>query len=325
MKRQIIVWTISLLLTACYHSDNSSRGSKKSETLLANTYTDTTLKTIDTLVDVGKHKLHFKIIQGRGIPILFESGAGSDGSAWDTILNPIAEITGATLITYDRAGVGRSTIDTSETDSSKHGILSGLNDLEIALNKLGYDKQIMLISHSYGGYYTTLYASAHPNLVKSIVLIDVSHNFHERYVEKETREHEKETQDFKKSNLGFYYLAVTFPETIKLMRNYSIPTNIPTIDFVDGISFQENKEKTEHWKECHKQFVNNHPKCIGITANGCGHSIWMDNPSLIIISISKLYAEVSNEKQKINIYSRTLNYAINSSNSTKEEKRVKTH
>ena len=33
---------------------------------------------IDTMIDVGGYKLHFNIIRGKGIPILFEAGAGDD-------------------------------------------------------------------------------------------------------------------------------------------------------------------------------------------------------------------------------------------------------
>lgn len=80
-------------------------------------------QTGDTTVVVGNHTLHFEIMKGSETPILFEAGAGDNVSVWSTILQPIAEITGATLITYDRAGFGESTIDTSETDASKHGII----------------------------------------------------------------------------------------------------------------------------------------------------------------------------------------------------------
>jgi hypothetical protein len=37
-------------------------------------------QTIDTLIDVGGYRLHFNIITGKGVPILFESGGGDDGS-----------------------------------------------------------------------------------------------------------------------------------------------------------------------------------------------------------------------------------------------------
>jgi len=35
---------------------------------------------IDTLINVGTYKLHFKILEGKEAPILFESGGGLDAS-----------------------------------------------------------------------------------------------------------------------------------------------------------------------------------------------------------------------------------------------------
>jgi hypothetical protein len=37
-------------------------------------------QTIDTLIDFGGYRLHFNIVQGDGVPILFESGGVDDGS-----------------------------------------------------------------------------------------------------------------------------------------------------------------------------------------------------------------------------------------------------
>lgn len=274
---------------------------------------------IDTLVDVGNHKLHFNIIKGSGIPILFEAGGGSDGTVWNSILKPIADITGATIITYDREGFGKSTINTLETEVSKHGILNSILDLEIGLKKLGYNKQIMLVSHSFGGYYSTLYSVRNPNLVKSIVLIDINHNFMEKFVESDLKKQEKLIPEWKKTNLGLYYMASNIREITEMMSKLSIPQNIPVVDFVNGISPFKEIEKVEFWKECHKKFVESHPKSVGITAFECGHGIWFDNPSLVITTITKSYAEMLNEKQKTEVYKRTLNYASSSLNNMKKE------
>src|SRR6201986_5253813 len=97
---------------------------------------------IDTLVDVGCYRLHFHILKGKGMPILFEAGSGAGGDTWDTILKPIAAITGATLITYDRSGFEKSELDTSNQDLDKHGILHSIEGLEIGLKKLGYSGNI---------------------------------------------------------------------------------------------------------------------------------------------------------------------------------------
>ena len=282
-------------------------------------------QTIDTLVDVGNHKLHFNIIKGKGIPILFEAGGGSDATVWHSILKPIAEITGATIITYDREGFGKSTINTLETDFAKHGMLNSILDLETGLKKLGYNKQIMLVSHSYGGYFTTLYSVRNPNLVKSIVLIDVNHNFMDKFVESDLKKQELLIPEWKKNNLGIYYMATNIRETVKMMNEISIPKNIPVVDLVSGVQSFKETEKIEYWKECHKKFVESHPKSIGITAFECGHGIWFDNPSLVITTIAKSYAETLNEKEKIKVYERALNYTINSSNNVKKENNTYIH
>ena len=73
---------------------------------------------IDTLIAVGGYKLHFNILKGKGVPILFESGNGDDATVWKDLLKFIHDSTGATLITYDRAGLGVSGIDTLKINIS---------------------------------------------------------------------------------------------------------------------------------------------------------------------------------------------------------------
>lgn len=279
-------------------------------------------QTIDTLVSVGNHKLHFNIIKGKGTPILFESSGGADSRIWNSILVPISKITGSTLITYDRAGHGKSTIDTSQTDVTKHGIISLVEDLETGLKKLGYDKEIILVAHSYGGYLATLYATRHSQLVKSVILIDVNHNFMDKYGEEDIKSLEKYLPEMKQKFIGLYYQVSNERETTKMMSQLSIPINIPVVDFVAGIPLFQETDKIEHWKECHKKFIESHPKSIGITAYECGHSIWYQNPSLVINTITKSYAETQNEKDKAVVYERAMNYAINSSNDVKRENKA---
>ncbi len=127
------------------------------------------------MVDANGARLHFHIIRGTGIPILFDAGGGDDGTVWTDLLKPLAQVTGTTLITYDRAGFGQSQITDMNPDIQRHGIVNGIEDLEAALRKLGYDGDIMLVAHSYGGFYSELYAFRHPNHVKAVVLIEAIH------------------------------------------------------------------------------------------------------------------------------------------------------
>ncbi|KOS06867.1 hypothetical protein AM493_13135 [Flavobacterium akiainvivens] len=248
---------------------------------------------IDTLVDVGKHKLLFHIIKGKGMPILFETGGGADGNAMNTILQPIAEKTGATLITYDRAGFGQSTVDTLETDITKHDILHGIEDLELALKKLGYNGNIMLVAHSYGGWYSTLFAARNQEKVKGAVLIDVNHDYYtDEYLSETLAQQKNDIETWKNNNPGFYYMAVNLRSTVELMRKTPFPSKIPVIDFVNGIPFWKDAEKIERWKKCHRDFVNAQTNRIGIIATGCGHLIYNDNPGLVINSIVEMYNRI---------------------------------
>lgn len=75
--------------------------------------------------------------------------------------------TKATIITYDRAGLGKSEIDTT-----KISFQNEVKDLEIALKKLGYSKKIYLVCHSFGGYYASYFVYRNPKKVKGVVCVD---------------------------------------------------------------------------------------------------------------------------------------------------------
>lgn len=254
-------------------------------------------QTLDTLVDVGGYKLHFNIIKGKGVPILFEAGAGDDGSVWNGILPTIAKITGTTIITYDREGFGKSEIDTNEIVDKNHGIEHGIVALEVALKKLGYDKKINLVAHSFGGMYVSLYAVRHPDLVNSIVFIDANHamcvtgawieSFNKKIPKKE------------KSNLGMYYLNYTWANAVSILKQKTLPAKIPIIDMVAEFS-----SFPVDWNECHKQFADAHPGTETVLAKGCSHYIFLQNPSLVIQEVTKAFCSNIKEKEKTAVQNR---------------------
>jgi tetratricopeptide (TPR) repeat protein len=275
-------------------------------------------QTLDTLINVGDHQIHFNITKGKGIPILFESGADDDSRAWESIIKPISEVTGTTLITYDRAGFFKSTLS-AKIDTSKKEILRSYEDLETGLKKLGYDKEIMLVAHSYGGHLATLYAVKHPYLVKSVVLIDASGNFFikKKYVDEVLRVAESQPL-LKKENPAQYNIYVNANETAQLMKTYSIPTHIPVTDIVRGLFNDFDEDKTQFWLDCHQQFAASHPKSRSISANGCHHYIWGDNPGLVIQIISNMYADILT-KDHIKVLERLANYSITLTNEVKKQ------
>jgi tetratricopeptide (TPR) repeat protein len=270
---------------------------------------------LDTLVDVGGYKLHFNIIKGNGTPILFEAGSGAYSSDWDTILPSIYKVTGTTLITYDRAGFGTSELNTKDTNILNHGIRNGIEELEIGLKKLGYDKTIILVCHSYGGFYTTLFAAQNPNKVKYVIRLDAG------LVEAFTDDNLKTYHSFKvdkSAGLGKYYETINFKNTVYLMRQTKFPSHIPVIDIIAGIPYHNKTEQQiNEFEKAHINFVNSSPNRILIKANGSEHDIKYDNPSLVINAIIKAYSETLDESQKCNVLSKAITNAIDLANQTK--------
>ena len=275
-------------------------------------------QTIDTLLDVGGYRLHFHIVKGKGMPILFEAGSGADVTVWDPILKPLADITHATLITYDRAGFGKSELDTTNDDVDTHGILYGIKGLETGLKKLGYDGNIMLIASSFGGFCATLYAGRHPATVKAAVLIDANHIcwFTDAWVDSEMKERRRTSESIKKQNLAYYYQSLNLQNTVELMRKTPFPATIPVIDLVSEFNFPDSVYAAR-WKVCHRQFADAQPNRQGITAYACGHIIFRDNLSLVINAIVKAYTGTLGKEQGDEIMKRFLAYSLEAANDEK--------
>jgi pimeloyl-ACP methyl ester carboxylesterase len=244
---------------------------------------------IDTLISVGNSRLHFHVIKGQNMPILFESGGGDSWKVWNKISTVIADSTKATIITYDRMGFGKSDIDTSEK-----GIVNEIKNLEIALGKLGYTGNIMLVAHSLGGFYSILYASRHPHKIKAAVMLDANLAcfFTDEHIEKNQAGNDTEIQKFKEQkNWGMYRLMRDFTDNIYVMRKTTFPANIPVVDIVAEKTHFIDSTDIKDWDECHKRFVADAPNRKLIIAKGSGHYIYFDKPELTIKEIVKTYLE----------------------------------
>ena len=277
---------------------------------------------IDSLVDVGGYNMHFNIIQGKGTPIIFEAGAGNSGSVWNSILEPIHSVTGTTLITYDRSGFGQSELNPNHTEDSDYGIVNGIEELEKGLQELGYDDDIILVSHSYGGLYNALYASRHPEDTKYVILIDAVVNSY--WTDELLEEYHSDPvlrEDFNRE--GMYYLAANYVETCRYMRSVEFPTNTPVLNiYAENIVKigSEFENTDEAWNKTLKEYGDSRSNVKTILAEGSGHYIFIDNPGLIINAIIKAYIETLDENQQLVLLKKALDNAIDLSVKAKKYK-----
>lgn len=130
---------------------------------------DAGLQAKDIVVD-GK-ALHFVVQPGSeaGPIIVLEAGATLDSTSWNGVIEALRNKTCATVIAYDRAGMGKSApLDTP------YDIVQEVDRLREGLRQLGQARPLLLVGHSYGGYLIQLYAHRNPADVAGIVYVDAN-------------------------------------------------------------------------------------------------------------------------------------------------------
>ncbi len=121
-----------------------------------------------TLVDIGTHRLHIDC-QGNTDPtIIVDAGLGVISLEWKHIQKAVAKHTRICL--YDRAGYGYS--DPGPLPRTSSFIVDELYNLLI---QAGLKGPFILTGHSFGGYNMQLFASRYPNDSAGVILVDSSH------------------------------------------------------------------------------------------------------------------------------------------------------
>lgn len=240
---------------------------------------------LDTILNVNPYKLHFKVLRGNNPPILFESGGGLDASQWDSIARTVHRRLRATVITYDRAGFGKSSFDTAG-----YTILQEIKSLEAALQKLGYDDaNLLLVGHSLGGFYNRVYAARHPRQVKGLVLLDPripsygDRQFARNYFRRLNR------NDFEAEYLSLYYLLARMECTSHYVGQVPLPAAIPVLDIMAEQGPFEEATENERFKADQRNLVKAHPNRRLLVAKGSSHDIPRDKPTLVIDQVVNFY------------------------------------
>jgi len=230
--------------------------------------------------------------EGKGdVTVVFESGFGNDSSVWSQIA-PKIRAAGAQTWVYDRAGMGKSTIDTSTPYSLDHDV----HILRTALTDCGIHGPVVMVGHSYGGAISLL-ASIEDSRIKGLVLLDavVPGVWPKSEVDKNLEMMRAQYKEVREKAPGLAKVAIPWaeamPATAKRVDSLNVPDALPIEDVV-AEKGRDNAVSAQIWMDAHKAFTANHPHREYIFAKGSSHKVMLDKPDLVVDAIVRMLAQV---------------------------------
>jgi pimeloyl-ACP methyl ester carboxylesterase len=110
-------------------------------------------------VTILENEIYYEI-SGEGPPLIMLHNGFYSGATWDGVRDELSRQ--YTVVTYDRAGYGRST--KSDFGVADDIVEEGVAELALLLEHLGYD-QVNLLGHCLGGAIALLYTARNPDRV----------------------------------------------------------------------------------------------------------------------------------------------------------------
>ncbi|MGW3593437.1 alpha/beta fold hydrolase [Streptomyces sp. NPDC005167] len=239
------------------------------------------------------HRLAFHVTQGDGRTIVLDSGGGEDSSQWKDLVPKLHADTGATVVTYDRAGLGRS-----EVVPGPWKVESAVSDLEAGLEQLGVTKNVTLVSHSQAGEIAHYFAKDNSKMLSGAVLVDANlpQFFTDEEIPRLVAATKPQIDAAKKDpdrpeNRQLISTAEGFALAHKAFHKVTWPDSVPaTVMVSEKTPLDGSPVDAQRWRDAAASFVQDRPGRTLVTAEGSSHEVPKDRPDLVLKEIEDMVA-----------------------------------
>lgn len=243
------------------------------------------------MIDNGGHRLAFHVTRGHGATIVLDAGGGEDSAYWKHLVRRIHAATGATVITYDRAGLGRS-----DVVPGPWRVAGAVSDLASGLRQLGVTRDVTLVSHSQAGEIATYFAREHPEMLAGAVLVDASLPplYTDEQIARLVAANRPRIDAARKDpdeprNRQLIATAESYVPMHRAYHRAAWPDAVPaTVIVSERTPFDGSPEDTRRWRDAAASFVRGGPHRTLVTAEGSSHDIPVDRPDLVLREIERM-------------------------------------
>jgi pimeloyl-ACP methyl ester carboxylesterase len=244
---------------------------------------------LDTMVDMGRYRVHVVLHRGTvPITVVMESGGGATLEAWAGVDARIAQETGASVVTYERAGFGSSELGPLDLLPTQQ-----IDQLDRMLEALGVPPSRIVVGHSYGGLLALAHAQRHARDVVGVVLVDAMNPIFVEltgdFVYGTVPHIEAPANDQERA---LKRLVDTGPDAFGAAAEAEPRIAVPMVVLSAGTGWWREEFAVTAWRESHERIVAGWPQRRLVVAEGSRHQVPADRPDLIVDAVRSLIEEV---------------------------------